>query len=145
MRELEIYTKIRAAPLVETLQISRLQGLVRDRNGSIYGLLLTYIDCGRTTLACAASKPNTPSFLRQKWASQIQDTVRQLHSAGIVWGDAKPENVLIDKYQDAWVADFGGGYTDGWVPRDLAGTEEGDLVALKKIIAFIGEKHSLGG
>ncbi|KAJ6443272.1 hypothetical protein O9K51_04451 [Purpureocillium lavendulum] len=145
LRELEIYTKIRAAPLDDTLHISRLQGLVRDGNGAIYGLLLTYVDCGRATLACAASKPNTPTILRQKWASQIQDTVNQLHSAGIVWGDAKPENVLIDKYQDAWVVDFGGGYTDGWVPRALAGTEEGDMVALEKMIAFIGERQSLGG
>ncbi|PNY25164.1 Serine/threonine-protein kinase PKH1 [Tolypocladium capitatum] len=101
MRELDSYTKIKAAPLDDTLPIPRLQGLVRDGSGPVYGLLLTYIDCQRVTLACAAPKPDTPTCLREKWAVQIQDTVRQLHNADIVWGDAKPDNMLIDRNQDA--------------------------------------------
>ncbi|POR33089.1 Serine/threonine-protein kinase PKH1 [Tolypocladium paradoxum] len=145
IRELDSYTKIKAAPLDDTLPISRLRGLVRDGSGSVYGLLLTYIDCRRVTLAGAAPKPDTPTCQREKWAAQIQDTVYQLHSAGIVWGDAKPDNVLIDRNQDAWVVDFGGGYTDGWVPKELTGTVEGDLVALRKMMAFIGVRRSSEG
>ncbi|PWI66191.1 hypothetical protein PCL_05409 [Purpureocillium lilacinum] len=137
MREIEVYAQIRARPLDETLRIPRLLGLVRDGSGFIYGLLLTYVNCRRSTLACAASKASTPTILRQKWATQIRDAVHQLHSADIVWSDAKPENVLIDEDKNAWVVDFGGGYTEGWVPKELAGTKGGDLLGLEKIIAFV--------
>ncbi|WAO87261.1 Protein kinase domain-containing protein [Fusarium falciforme] len=111
--ELDTYNKIDKARLDSTTRVSRLHGLVRDDSGAILGLLLIYIDCKNLTLSCA------------------------LHNAGVVWGDAKPDNVLIDSSQDAWVVDFGGGYTEEWVPKTLAGTTEGDLVALEKIVEFI--------
>ncbi|KAK2668010.1 hypothetical protein RAB80_017201 [Fusarium oxysporum f. sp. vasinfectum] len=52
--------------------------------------------------------------------------VHWLHEEGIVWGDAKPDNVLIDKDENAWIIDFGGSYTPGWVDEDKAETFEGD-------------------
>ncbi|KAF5704135.1 hypothetical protein FMUND_12677 [Fusarium mundagurra] len=136
MNELEKYKNIHDAHLDESLRISRLIGLVRDGTGPIFGLLLTYIDCGRKTLLCAA-RPDTSRELREKWAQQVNDTVRQLHAAGIVWGDAQPDNVLVDRENDAWLIDFGGGYTNGWVPKELSGTVEGDLQGLKKINKFL--------
>lgn len=135
LRELDTYAKISNATLDDTLLVPRLKSLVRDGIGTVYGLLLTYIDCGHRTLARAV--PGTPQYLREKWATQIQQTVRQLHSMGIVWGDVKPDNVLIDSDQNAWVVDFGGGYTDGWVPSDLAETVEGDLAGLKRLTRFL--------
>ncbi|WZH48509.1 Protein kinase domain-containing protein [Fusarium acuminatum] len=66
----------------------------------------------------------------------IQEAVGQLHDAGIVWGDAKPDNILIDVNEDAWLIDFGGGYTEGWVPKNLGGTMEGDRIALEKILEY---------
>ncbi|KAF1735114.1 hypothetical protein CRV24_004033 [Beauveria bassiana] len=62
-----------------------------------------------------------------------------------LWGDAKPDNVLIDGNQHAWIIDFGGGYSRGWVPKDLAGTANGDLVALAKIVDYVerGPEFSL--
>ena len=50
----------------------------------------------------------------------------------------KLETVLIDKNEDPWVVGFWGGYSDGWVPKEPAGTREGDLAAFDKLIAFIG-------
>ncbi|KAJ4328600.1 hypothetical protein N0V84_000959 [Fusarium piperis] len=143
--ELNTYNKIDKAQLESTTRVSHLHGLVRDKEGAILGLLLTYIDCGNLTLSCAV-KPETPTALREKWGAQLRDMVTQLHNAGIVWGDAKPDNVLIDGNQDAWLVDFGGGYTEGWVPKTLAGTVEGDLVALEKMIEFIStsEEHQTG-
>lgn len=76
-------------------------------------------------------------------ATQVKDIVHQLHSLGIIWGDVKLENVLIDKNEDPWVVGFGGGYSDGWVPKKPAGTREGDLAAFDKIAAFIRERQSL--
>ncbi|KAM5356955.1 hypothetical protein ACJ41O_003601 [Fusarium nematophilum] len=135
--ELDKYKKLDEARLGNTLRVSRLRGLVRDESGLVFGLLLTYIHCKFVTLSYAV-KPETPPSLRRKWATQLRDTIDQLHTAGIVWGDAKPDNILIDTNQDAWVVDFGGGYTEGWVPQKLAGTMEGDQHALKKIVEFIG-------
>ncbi|KAJ4132527.1 hypothetical protein NW754_015344 [Fusarium falciforme] len=134
--ELDTYNKIDKARLDSTTRVSRLHGLVRDDSGAILGLLLTYIDCKNLTLSCAV-KPEMSTALCEKWAAQLRDIITQLHNAGVVWGDAKPDNVLIDSSQDAWVVDFGGGYTEEWVPKTLAGTTEGDLVALEKTVEFI--------
>ncbi|KAJ4242968.1 hypothetical protein NW757_011687 [Fusarium falciforme] len=134
--ELDTYNKIDKARLDSTTRVSRLHGLVRDDSGAILGLLLTYIDCKNLTLSCAV-KPKMPTALREKWAAQLRDIITQLHNAGMVWDDAKLDNVLIDNNQDAWIVDFDGGYTEGWVPKTFAGTAEGDLVALEKMVEFI--------
>ncbi|KAI9147527.1 hypothetical protein HJFPF1_12553 [Paramyrothecium foliicola] len=133
--ELRTYKKIQDARLDPTLRISRLLGLVRNQD-LIVGVLLTYIDCKNKTLFCAA-KPGSEASTRRKWAKQIGETLACLHRSGIVWGDAKPDNVVIDQNQDAWLIDFGNSYTEGWVPRELAGTVEGDQVGLDKIARFL--------
>ncbi|KAJ4200844.1 hypothetical protein NW759_015759 [Fusarium solani] len=134
--ELDTYNKIDKVRLDNTTRVSRLHDLVRDDSGAILGLLLTYIDCKNLTLSCAV-KPEMSTVWREKWIVQLRDIITQLHNAGIVWGDTKPDNVLIDSNQDAWIVDFGGGYTEGWVPKTLAGTAEGDLVALEKMVEFL--------
>ncbi len=55
---------------------------------------------------------------------------------GVVWGDGKASNVVVDEKDDAWLTDFGG-YTEGWVDKELADTVEGDEQAVKKIIEFL--------
>ncbi|KAF5553524.1 kinase subdomain-containing protein [Fusarium phyllophilum] len=134
--EIEKYKSIQDADLTESLRISRLIGLVQDDTDRVFGLLLTFIDCGHRTLLCAA-KPDTSRDLRQRWSQQVNDAVRQLHAAGVIWGDAKPDNVLVDQKNDAWLIDFGGGYTNGWVSKELSGTVEGDLQGLEKINEFL--------
>ncbi|KAF4949254.1 hypothetical protein FGADI_9025 [Fusarium gaditjirri] len=139
MNELDKYKSIHDAHLDQSLRVSRLVGLVRVETGPVFGLVLTYIDCGHRTLLCAA-KPDVSRELRQSWAQQVHDTVQELHTAGIVWGDAKPDNVLVDQKNNAWLIDFGGGYTNGWVPKELSGTVEGDLQGLRKINEFLLEE-----
>ncbi|KAG7428728.1 hypothetical protein Forpi1262_v009466 [Fusarium oxysporum f. sp. raphani] len=134
--ELEVYKMLAEAQLGNTMRAPRLLGLVRDESGWVFGLLLTYIHCKSVTLSHAV-KPGTSSSLRQKWAAQLRSIIYQLHKAGLVWEDAKPEDFLIDMNQDAWIVDFGGGYTEGWVPK-LAGTMEGDQHALEKMVGFTG-------
>lgn len=77
---------------------------------------------------------------RQKWASQIRDTVEQMHQIGVVWGDGKASNVIIDEEENAWLIDFGGGWTDGWVDEELADSVEGDNQAVSRIMNFLGDK-----
>ncbi|KAF3072987.1 hypothetical protein CFAM422_004911 [Trichoderma lentiforme] len=139
LHEIETYRKIHDVHLGKTLRISRLIGLVQaidDEDVVIYGLLLTYLDCGHMTLLCAVQL-ETPTNLRTRWATQVSDTLARLHDAGIVWGDAKADNILVDQHDNAWIIDFGRGYTEGWVEPGLAGTREGDLQALDRIIEFI--------
>ena len=127
--------QIRRAGLVD-LSISRLSGLVRDRSGIVFELLLTYIESKALTLGCAI-RPDTPMSLRQRWADQITDTLTSLHGAGIIWGDAKLDNVLVHTQSNAWLVDFGGGCTQGWVEPDVAGTIQGDLQGLSRIVEYI--------
>ena len=76
---------------------------------------------------------------REKWRSQISETTERLHEHGLVGGDGKPSNIVIDQKDDAWLIEFGGGYTNGWVDQELADTTEGDKQALRKIRDFIGK------
>ena len=136
MNEIDTYRRIQDASLDETLNIPRLLGIVRNEERQVFGLLLSYINCRRTTLHCA-SKPGTQRHLKQKWALQITRLLDKLHEADVVWGDVKPDNVLIDRDENAWLIDFGGGYTEGWVPKELAGSLQGDSEGLKKLLDFI--------
>jgi hypothetical protein len=135
-RELDIYKKINEMLPGLEAHVPRLQGVVRGDDGKVYGLLLTCIDCRGTTLACAL-RANSAVDSRQKWKSQISSTVDLLHGAGIIWGDVKADNVLIDGQDDAWVIDFGGGYTEGWVDKECFETLAGDAQGLANIIKHI--------
>jgi len=52
-----------------------------------------------------------PLSVKKKWAAQIEHTVAELHKKSITWGDAKPGNIMIGEHDDAWLIDFGGGFT----------------------------------
>jgi len=135
--EIEVYTQIRQASLSH-LRTSKLFGLVRDESGLLLGLLLYYIDCDATTLEYAIG-PEISLSTRQYWAAEISETLTHLHEAGIIWGDAKAPNILVDAHNDPWIVDFGGSYTPGWVEKDLAGAIEGDMQGLSRIVDYILE------
>lgn len=136
-RELKAYAQIRQANSSQ-LRTSTLFGLVHDDSGHLLGLLLHYIDCKGVTLKYAVT-PEVSLSIRQYWAAQIGETLTHLHEAGIVWGDCKAANILIDADNDPWIIDFGGSYTRGWVDKDLAGTIEGDKQGLSRIMDYIFE------
>jgi serine/threonine protein kinase len=142
--ELRAYKQISAANFDPQLHICRLHGVVMNDIGSIAGLLLSYIDHGGHDLSARVgpSKDDPPASVRIKWANELNDAITELHTAGIVWGDVKAENVLVDKDDNAWITDFGGGYTLGWVDKELAGTVEGDLAGMEKIREFIFQDGS---
>ncbi|GLA28439.1 hypothetical protein AnigIFM63326_006016 [Aspergillus niger] len=94
------------------------------------------LHCEKLTLSCALHDEVT--FAQQKkWEEQITTTVDLLHRADIIWGDVKTDNVLIDKNEDAWVIDFGGGYTEGWVAKEHMETMKGDAEGLSRIMERI--------
>lgn len=115
-------------------RVCRLHGVVRDGN-KLLGMLFPWIDTkGILSKARAAQSPPN---VRKRWKGQISTTIEKLHDKGIVWGDAKADNVLIDKDDNAWVVDFGGSYTPGWVDKEKAGTLEGDAQGLAKILDIL--------
>ncbi|KAI7783577.1 hypothetical protein LA080_011706 [Diaporthe eres] len=116
---------------------SYLYGIVEDEKSQAIGLLLYYIQVDDTLHDKVIDLGSSGSDLKDKWKRQVTGTVEALHKAGIVWGDVKASNVLVDMAGDAWVTDFGGGHTEGWVDRNKAGTIEGDLQGLRAIIEFV--------
>ncbi|KAK4235246.1 hypothetical protein C8A03DRAFT_17994 [Achaetomium macrosporum] len=134
-KEVETYEKIARADLGAGARTSRLFGVVRNARSQLLGLLLYPIE--EDTLLTFAVGPDTPNALKDRWARQVRDTLAALHRAGCTWGDAKPDNVLIDVHGDAWIVDFGGGRTEGWVDSGKPGTVEGDLQGLERIMEFI--------
>ncbi|TGJ85064.1 hypothetical protein E0Z10_g3670 [Xylaria hypoxylon] len=153
--ELQAYEKILAAAkarpsLLHNAYICRLHGLIIDQDDDVLqhyrldsdeedypgtrlvGLLLTHIE-NKGTLKDLAPWSDCIDEDRARWSRQICDSVQCLHAAGVVWGDAKPENVLIGKDGNAYLIDFGGSYTRGWVDEDKRETMKGDLQGVKRI------------
>lgn len=138
--ELETYKMIHAAGLDSQFNLCRICGVVFDENEFILGVLLTYIDnrgCPLSTKIAPGEPDNPPHEVRQRWMEQIEAAVSGLYGAGMVWGDVKAESVLIDQDNNAWVTDFGGGYTRGWVDKDVAETMEGDRMGMARLREFI--------
>lgn len=130
-REMEIYKRMETSDLFcNQVQVYRLYGVVMQEY-RLLGLLLSFINCGYRTLECAVG--HGTSAVRLIWGEQVSSTLARLHEVGIVWGDAKAANVLVDEDNNAWIIDFGGGYTRGWVKKEHMETVEGDQEGLAKI------------
>ncbi|OAX85527.1 hypothetical protein ACJ72_00065 [Emergomyces africanus] len=138
-REIKTLLRLHQSGLNEKIRVPKLHGFVSSGNKSnmeICGLLITYIECRRTLSSRDEIRKAAP-YLREKWIHQLKQMVNEFHQAGIIWGDVKPGNVLIDMDNNLWIIDFGGSYTPGWVDKKLMETMEGDLQGLSKIISFI--------
>ncbi|KAJ4316064.1 hypothetical protein N0V84_008063 [Fusarium piperis] len=136
-RELEYLGKmLRAFPQQGTLRVPQLLGYIHHKDTKqVLGFLRQWLPGRRLSEIDVAA---TTAKTRQKWVSQIRETIQLLHKQGLVWGDGKPSNVIIDGQDNVWLIDFGGGFTDGWVDKELAETTEGDEQALTKIAKSLG-------
>lgn len=147
MRELKAYKAIAAAGLHEEgLKLCRMHGVVLDDREFVLGILLSHVNSclPLSMLVCPDDPDDPPQTLRQAWMQQIDTTVSKFHKAGIVWGDVKAANVLIDPDSNAWVVDFGGGYTRGWVDEAVAGTVKGDEMGMANMRTFLfSSNHDL--
>ncbi|RAL00467.1 uncharacterized protein BO80DRAFT_455699 [Aspergillus ibericus CBS 121593] len=127
-RELGVYKQIETLGLPNRIQVPRVVGVVEDEEeeSRITGILLTWVQCGYRTLHCAL-KPETSLDLRKRWDTQVTSTVDCLHEAGIIWGDVKADNVLIDHEDNAWKSRM----------ETVEGDEEG-LAQLKEFL-YLGK------
>ncbi|KAK1598926.1 uncharacterized protein LY79DRAFT_586441 [Colletotrichum navitas] len=133
-KELLTLREVTQLPRAPEAWVCRLHGVVREGN-VLMGMLFTWIDA--TGVLGRARAENSSSDIRKRWAAQIRTSLEKLHDRGIIWGDAKADNVLIDRDNNAWVIDFGGSYTPGWIDKEKAGTLEGDAQGLAKILDIL--------
>ncbi|CAM1505812.1 Fc.00g114490.m01.CDS01 [Cosmosporella sp. VM-42] len=137
LRELEILSQINSSGKFKApFRTSRLVGLVIwDGDSSILmGFLLEYID-GETL----AERANSVSLeAKRKWIGQIEATLRRLHDSGIVWGDVKPDSVMINTDDDAVTIDFGGSFALKYIEYHLKRAQKGDMMALSRMREEMG-------
>lgn len=126
-------------------RIPMLQGYVtHPTNGYILGFLREWMpsDLSLRDLQDLNEAGNgaqaSPRALRRKWADQIKETIKSLHSIGVVWGDVKASNFIVDSQNNACLIDFGGGWTEGWVDEDLKETVQGDEQGVARLLNFLG-------
>ncbi|KAF2184529.1 hypothetical protein K469DRAFT_688549 [Zopfia rhizophila CBS 207.26] len=90
-----------------SIRVPKPVGFVKSDDDDIIAVLLDYIQPDPTTPSLDLIRVDSvEKSRRQKWASQIRDTITQLHQIGIIWGDGKTGNILIDKDDNAWIIDF---------------------------------------
>jgi hypothetical protein len=131
-REVEILAKIQnIAEHGLTLRTSRIVGLVYwdGHETVLMGMLLERID-GPTF---ANARVHASAANRRRWMDQIDETVKKLHEHGLVWGDVKPDNVMISPSGDAILIDFGGGSTPAYIDMEHQETMDGDAQGIKKM------------
>lgn len=137
-REIDCLQKISQACLGR-VSVPKLLGYVKHpRSGAILGFLLEWVPSKDNLKDLKeAGFPDFPKETRQKIGRQIKETVEILHGIKVIWGDAKPSNVVIDLSNDAWLIDFGGGWSEGWVDENLQNSVEGDQQAVTRILEFL--------
>lgn len=140
-REIEILGKIEKKELRRKLYCPKLLGIVtratpaeaeKNSRSSIMGFLQTAID--QPTPLTTKLDSVIPQDKRDAWARKADEAKKILHENGIVWGDAKADNFVVDAEENLWIIDFGGSYTEGWVDPEIAETKQGDNMGVQKIV-----------
>ncbi|KAJ8063442.1 hypothetical protein OCU04_008660 [Sclerotinia nivalis] len=104
----------------------------------LVGMLLHYIE-NKGTLEEIAPWSDCLDKSRRRWAAELEGLVGELHAAGLVWGDVKPSNVLVDRDDRLWLIDLEGSYTPGWVDEANRDSQEGDLQGVKRIKEWLAK------
>ena len=144
IREVDMHLRIRHAGLRDKIKVSNLHSIVVSDDAKMtIGLLLDLIPSTGFSLHTHQGSALASEY-HARWKKQVTDTVKQLHSHDLVWGDVHPGNIVIDTSFNAWVLDFGGGSIVEFVPRKKAGTKDGDWQGLAKIFdEWIFENNDL--
>jgi tRNA A-37 threonylcarbamoyl transferase component Bud32 len=132
-REISHLHRIAEAGLHEKIRCPALEGLVMFDNDDtkIMGFLQT--DIPQPLPLTLKIDTDIPQELRERWAHESEKMKEVLHEHGIIWGDAKADNFMLDENDQLWIIDFGGSYTEGWVDPEIKETMEGDDMGVEKI------------
>ena len=127
---------------IKTLQqcshpnIISLISLVTDAHDKVEAMLLEYVANARplsTVQSLSRDQYN-------RWTEQIRGAITYLHNENLVWGDAKPGNVLIREDDNVVLIDFGGGHTKDWVDHKNYETVRGDWQGYERTVDFLKTK-----
>ncbi|KAH8907868.1 hypothetical protein BR93DRAFT_977729 [Coniochaeta sp. PMI_546] len=106
LRRLEKVTAANVSP--DGARLCRVHRVVADGR-VIHGVLMDWIE-KKTDLCdyrCSMWRPDwRPARNRHLWAVQVEKTLEYLHHLGVVWVDAAPRNVIIDRDDNAWITGF---------------------------------------
>lgn len=115
-----------------------IRGIVVNEHENVEGMLTEFIPDSITLDQVDLTRFSDEQF--DLWMSQIQSAIGYLHSNSLVWGDAKPANILKRPDNDLVLVDFAGGATEGWVDWKKINTIDGDMQALDRIKRFLQRK-----
>lgn len=87
---------MRMSSISQDIHVTRVAGHVQwEGSDSIAGLLIEYFPEAKTLVWAQDGSSDDD---RKKWMAELRHTVGHLHDAQMVWGDVKPQNVLIDSH-----------------------------------------------
>jgi tRNA A-37 threonylcarbamoyl transferase component Bud32 len=140
-RELDCLGKmLKMSPQPKIMRVPQLLGYIHHKDvKQVLGFLRQWVPGRRLSDTDITA---TTDEKKQKWSLQISETIQHLHKHELVWGDGKSSNIIIDEQDDAWLIDFRGGFTEGWIDEELSEAKEGDEQALAKITELLSEVHS---
>ena len=106
------------AALRPKIPVPRLCGYVQaDGRSDIIGLLLTNVESQDTLEGILLGESEAAQ--REKWFRDMKHMPKLLREKDIIWGDAKADNILVDKLSEVWMIDIGGSYTVGWLTKTI--------------------------
>ncbi|KAI9819656.1 MAG: hypothetical protein M1826_001117 [Phylliscum demangeonii] len=107
VREYTALKKLVDHGLPYRIRVPLLKGIVvlKDEDPVMaLGVLMTYIDPDPPQYTLSHVKlDSVPQEQRKRWAMQIRSMLKELHENGVIWGDAKLNNVLLDREGNACV------------------------------------------
>lgn len=122
-------------PQQGSIRVPQLLGYIHDKDTKeILGFLRQWVP-GRNLEEINLS--TTAVETKQKWISQLRETVQLLNELGIVFAEVNPLNVIIDEKDDAWLV---GGWDDPenvCAAREFMGMVGGDGLGLEKMEKFL--------
>ncbi len=136
-REAAVLLRLQETGVADTVRVPRLHGYVQLAGdpGGVSALLLTRVETLERLARLRVE--NVPRAIRQRWFDDVEAMVRVFHAAGVVWGDAGPENVLVDAEDEVWVVDFAGLRSRCWMVEEGMDGVEWDLRGLAGLREFL--------
>jgi len=113
-------------------------GVLVNQQNYVEGIMMEFIPNAVTLDQAVNAGFNNKQCLL--WISQIESALEYLRSNSLVWGDAKPVNILKRPNDDLVLVDFAGGATEEWVDWKNMNTLAGDLQGLERIKQFLWGK-----
>jgi serine/threonine protein kinase len=84
----------------------------------VQGIVLEYYPKGTLKSLLRRSDPPIESSMKKRWAAQIAHGISAMHAAGVIHGDLRCENVIVDENDNAHIIDIcnGAAFMMGWHP-----------------------------